>query len=193
ENLLSDFNTAGSGKRAAHAALLAACADRDRDALRRLYDLDAAFLLGVALRIVRRRPAAEDVLHDAFVRIWTKAAGFDPARDDARAWMAAIVRRRALDRLREEGHGGPLDETGHAGRPDGDGAPDPLDALLRLREDGALRACLERLDGGMRAGLLLAYLDGLSYGQIAARLGVPLGTAKTWVRRGLLALGACLR
>jgi RNA polymerase sigma-70 factor (ECF subfamily) len=183
------------------AALLAACATGDRDALRRLYELEAAFLLGVALRIVRRRAAAEDVLHDAFVRIWTRAGSFDPARGDARAWMATIVRRRAVDFARDEEHRGEAlfgDPDGDAGRggagppPGGGDAPDPREALARLRPDGALAACLAQLSAGMQASLLLAYLEGLSHRRIAARLDVPTGTARAWVRRGLLALRACL-
>ena len=187
------------------AALLAACATRDRDALRRLYELEAAPLLGVALRIVRRRAAAQDVLHDAFVRIWAKAGSFDPARGDAHAWMATIVRRRAVDFVRDEERGGgdeAVDDTdgGPAGRDGADGpaapgdaaAPDPHDALDRLRQDSALRACLGQLSAGMQSSLLLAYLEGLSHRQIAARLGVPTVTARAWVRRALLAVRARL-
>ena len=83
-----------------HAAALARCAQGDRAALRRLYEREASFLMGVALRIVRDRATAEDVLHDAFLNIWTRAATFDARRGAGRAWMYGIVRHRALDAVR---------------------------------------------------------------------------------------------
>jgi RNA polymerase sigma-70 factor (ECF subfamily) len=173
-----------------YAAALKACAAGDRAALRRLYERDAAQLLGMAQRIVRRRDLAHDVLHDAFVQIWTRARTFDPRRGSGRAWIFAIVRHRALNLVRDARF-----ETGFdpaALESLADPLPAAPDLLGRMADQEALRRCLGELDERRRTCLLLAYLEGLSHVQIAERLQAPLGTVKAWIRRGLLALRDCL-
>ena len=169
---------------------LRACARRDREALRRIYEVEGPYLLGVALRILRRRDLAEEALHDAFVEVWQKAASFDPARGAAPAWMAAIVRHRAFNILRKRSRE-TLVEPGDLVDLS-DLAADPAEALARVSADDALRECLEVLDDDKRLCILLAYVDGYSHSQIAARLEAPLGTVKARIRRGLLALRECL-
>lgn len=147
-------------------------------------------MIGVALRIVKRRELAEEIVHDAFVQIWRHAARFDPARGEGRGWMFAIVRNRAINALRDSGREqtAPDEEiaafldVGHDGEK----------AFDRLAEGSALKRCLERLEPRRRAGVLLAYIEGLSHGEIAAKLGVPLGTAKSWITRSLAELRECL-
>ena len=173
-----------------HETELLACARGDRAALRRLYEREARWLAGVALRIVRRRELADEVLHDAFVQIWQKAAGFDPALGSARGWIYSVVRHRALNVRRRF-------EAGDAvAAADGldlvDPAGGPLDSVARAGEARALHRCLELLDEPKRACILLAYVDGYSQAQIARRLDRPVGTVKAWVRRGLQALRECL-
>ncbi|MCE4223345.1 sigma-70 family RNA polymerase sigma factor [Methylobacterium sp. C25] len=173
-----------------HASALEGCARGDVASLRRLYDREAGFLLAVALRIVRRREVAADVLHDAVVDIWERAGTFDRSRGAGRAWITSIVRHRALKHARAVGRETDLDPE--AGAQIADEAPDPFVALAALQEGARLHGCLSRLDADRRQVILLAYVDGLSQSEIAERLGTPLGTVKAWVRRSLIALKDCL-
>ncbi|WP_231755364.1 sigma-70 family RNA polymerase sigma factor [Bordetella sp. N] len=175
-------------------SLIAACRRQDTEALRRLYEQDAAYLLGVAQRIVRDRQLAEDVLHDAFVNVWTQAATFDASRGSGRGWIFSIVRHQALNTIRRQSKEVDVDEdtleahmNTHATQP-----PNPFsfetDPLMR----GRLSHCLEQLDASPRASILYAYIDGCSHSEIAERLRSPLGTVKAWVRRGLQSLRECM-
>ncbi len=171
-------------------AALAGCARREPDALRSLYEREAGFLLAVALRIVRRRETASDVLHDAFLDIWQRAATFDAARGAARAWIVSVVRHRALKAIRHLARETALDTE--AGDAVADDAPDAFAVLAQAQDGAALHRCLGRLEPDRRRVVLLAYVDGLSQSQIADRLGTPLGTVKAWVRRSLVSLRECL-
>ena len=173
-----------------HASALKGCAHGDTASLRRLYDHEAGFLLAVALRIVRRRDVAADVLHDSFLDIWVRAETFDSQRGAGRAWITSIVRHRALKHIRAAGRETNLDAA--AGAEIADEAPDPFAALATSQDGDRLYGCLARLDADRRQVILLAYVDGLSQSEIAERLGTPLGTIKAWVRRSLLALKDCL-
>jgi RNA polymerase sigma-70 factor (ECF subfamily) len=169
---------------------LAACARGDRRGLRLLYEHEAPKLMGVALRIVRRRDLADEVVHDAFVQIWQRAGSFDASRGGARAWIFSIVRHRAIDvvrgQRRETAVDAPVLEA------IADSTADADDSLMRLADNVALRHCLGALDPRRRACILLAYVDGYTHEQIATRLSAPLGTVKGWIRRGLQALKECL-
>lgn len=166
-------------------AAIARCAGDDKSALRVIYDLEAARMVGVAMRILRRKELAEEAVHEAFIRIWRGARGFDPARGAARGWVYAIVRNQALTILRDEGRFD-SDELVESR------IPNPDDAMSRLPETSALRRCLQQLDARRRTAVVLAYVHGFSHGELAGRLGVPLGTAKSWVRRGVVSLQECL-
>jgi len=169
---------------------LFACARGEHAALHRLYERDARWLMGVALRIVRRRELADEVLHDAFLRIWQKSATYSPSLGSARGWIYSVVRHRALDVANKYRHELPASETLMEDLPaDGLG---PLDTLSQERDISALHHCLELLDEQKRACILLAYVDGYSQTQIAAQLASPLGSVKAWTRRGLLVLKECL-
>ena len=165
------------------------CAVGDAAALRVIYDNEAPRMIGVAQRIVRRRALAEEVVHDAFVQIWRRAASFDAARGAARTWMYAIVRHRAISILRDEkrleldADGDPAEETAEESSDD---------VISRLSDASSLRHCLERLEERARKLIVLTYVHGLSHTELAAREGVPLGTVKSWIRRGALALRECL-
>lgn len=171
-----------------HASALEGCARGDSASLRRLYDREAGFLLAVALRIVRRREVAADILHDSFLDIWERAGTFDGRRGAGRAWITSIVRYRALKYIRAAGRETDLE----VGAEIADDAPDPFAALSTAQDGARLHGCLQRLDADRRQVILLAYLDGLSQSEIAERLGTPLGTVKAWVRRSLIALKDCL-
>ena len=173
------------------AALLAASARRDRSAFARLYEASSAKLYGVALRILRREDWAEEVLQECYVSIWTHAAEYRVGLAAPMTWMTSIVRNRCLDWLRR-----PRPEVS-----DEDGAlvesaesenPGPLALLERAKDAQALARCLKGLEAKQRQAIALAFYDGLSHAELAGHLRQPLGTVKTWVRRGLLRLKDCL-
>jgi RNA polymerase sigma factor (sigma-70 family) len=161
----------------------------DRAALRTVYDAEAPRMLGVALRILRRRALAEEAVQDAFVQVWRRAGTFDAARGSGRAFLYAILRNRALNILRGEARTDLTDAVDET-VPSEDEGPEAV--VVRLSEAGALRRCLDGLDPPRRDAIVLAYAHGLSHGELAGRLGLPLGTVKSWLRRSLLALRECL-
>ena len=170
-------------------ALLAGVARWEQASLRAIYDREGTRLFGVAMAILRDRAAAADAVQDAFLRVWERAAQFDPSRGDGRAWVTTIVRHAALDMARARGRETP---TGDPALGDQPVEPDALNQLAASEENARLRACLAQLDPKARHFVLLAFMHGLSHVQIAARLDQPLGTIKTWIRRSLMALRACL-
>ncbi|MDY0055830.1 MAG: sigma-70 family RNA polymerase sigma factor [Methyloversatilis sp.] len=175
-------------------AALGACAAGERSALHRIYEREGGRLLGVALRIVRRRDIAEDVVHDAFVRIWEKASTFDASRGSARGWIYSIVRHGALNHVRDHAREVQADDTldERIEHESGGQVPDPYQQVLLSSEAGLLYDCLGRLDAPKRSSILLAYLEGCTHTEIADRLATPLGTIKAWIRRGLRTLKECL-
>lgn len=162
----------------------------DRAAFTRLYDRSASQLFALALGICRRRALAEEVLQEAYVRIWRNARRFDPARGDPMAWLATIVRRLAIDALRRGGNESPLDPGQGSDVPDPD--PDPLGQAIRTREALVVRRCLDELEAQPRRCIVLAYFRGCSHSEIGAQLGLPLGTVKSHIRRGLQRLKRCI-
>jgi RNA polymerase sigma-70 factor (ECF subfamily) len=162
---------------------LGLCAKGDRLALRAIYDSEAPRMLGVAVRILRRRALAEEAVHDTFMQIWQKAGSFDPGRGDSRSWLYAVLRNRALNILRGESRTDLVEDFEPMGL-----ASDEEDAeavMLRLSDTGSLKRCLERLEPSRRQVITLAYIHGLSH-------GVPLGTVKSWIRRSLISLRECM-
>lgn len=172
-------------------ASLAACARGERQALQALYQQEGPRLLGVAKRLVRDTALAEDIVHDAFIKIWTGAASFDPLRGDARGWIFSITRHLALNFLRRQGREVQVDEA----------AVEALHALHewpvephgeQLAQGGRILHCLELLEPARRECILKAYVDGYSHAQISHKLGTPLGTVKAWIKRSLTALRECM-
>jgi RNA polymerase sigma-70 factor (ECF subfamily) len=141
-------------------------------------------LVGIARRILFRQDLAEEAVHDAFIRIWRGAAGFDPRRGSALGWLYAVVRNRALSIHRSEHRYEASDESVQD--------VDCEATLSRMPETSALRRCLEQIDRPRRDVVVLAYVHGMSHGELAGRLKVPLGTVKSWVRRSLFALQECM-
>jgi len=179
-------------------ALLLRTAARDEgsaQAFERLYKRTAPLLLGVAMRIVGRTELAEEVLHDGFARIWQAAESFDPLAARPVAWLVAIVRNRAID-LRAS-HDVSRVQSLPAGEDDEldrlfDWSEGPEELEDRRRNTQWLRDCLARLQAAERQALVLAYQHGLSHSELAQRLQKPLGTVKTWVRRGMASLRQCV-
>jgi RNA polymerase sigma-70 factor (ECF subfamily) len=169
--------------------LLFAVQRGSRAALKRLYELESRRLYGIALRIVRRPEVAADALQDAFIQVWQNAGSFAPERGTAAAWLTGIVRFRALDAARKLGREVLSDDPALGDRAE---TPD-IAAEIDLRAaEGALPRCLQELEESQRRCIVLAFVDGLSHAEIAERLPAPLGTVKSWVRRGLLSLRSCL-
>jgi len=168
------------------AAAIARCAAGERSALKVIYDIEAPRMVGVARRMLRRQDLAEEAVQDAFMRVWRGARTFDPQKGAARTWLYTILRNCALSILRDEGRFTTGEDIGE------EAAPSSENALARLPESSALRRCLEQLDAERRNVVVLAYVHGLSHGELAGRLGVPLGTVKSWVRRSLISLQECM-
>ena len=171
--------------------LLSRSARNDQAAFAELYRRTSAKLFAVALRIVRRRDWAEDVLQESFVNIWHHASDYTKSKSAPMTWMTSIVRNRCLDWLRR-----PREETPEAfegmieGTPDD--RPSPLAQLAQRGDATRLARCLEILDPSQRQSIALAFFHGLSHSELAEHLEAPLGTVKTWVRRGLERLKTCL-
>jgi RNA polymerase sigma-70 factor (ECF subfamily) len=166
-----------------YAPLLAAAAAGDMAAFRTLHDAAGPKLLGIARRILRRPELAEEALQEGFLRIWRNAARFDQARGSGFTWMAVIVRRVALDRIPAARQEDPIDEE--------------LAERLGIEQSGIapeprLRPCLGTLEESHRRAVILSFVYGMSHSELALTLKAPLGTAKSWVRRGLTQLRDCL-
>jgi RNA polymerase sigma-70 factor (ECF subfamily) len=172
------------------AAALAACAGGDKAALRALYEREAPRMIGVAMRLLRRRALAEEAVQDAFVLVWRKAASFDPARGDAMPWLYTILRNRCLSILRSESRMETRETPVGEEQPSEDDDPETI--LSKLSDAKALKHCLAKLEPKRRELVLMAFVQGLTHGELAGRLGVPLGTIKSWVRRSLITLKECL-
>lgn len=172
------------------ARLLGVAATGDRPALEALYRAAAPQLFGLALGIVRRRDLAEEALQETFMAVWRHAGKFDAGRGSAMAWMARIVRNECFDLLARHRRETPLDpELAEA-------IVDPAAGPLALAEGSAdaraLQRCLGELEAKPREGVLLAYYQGLTFEEVAVRMGAPLGTVKSWIRRSLARLKQCL-
>lgn len=172
--------------------LLARCALRDQRAFATLYRFSSAKLFAVAVRITRRRDWAEEVLQEAFVNIWNHAAGYNPTKSAPMTWMTAIVRNRALDWLRRPREVEIAEEQEELMASIADESPGPEELLGRSLEAGKLAECMKVLTEEQRRGITLAFFYGLSHGELAEQMRKPLGTVKTWIRRGLDRLKGCL-
>ncbi len=162
----------------------------DAAAFEELYRLTAAKLLGVSLRICGDRAAAEDVLQEVYLRVWHRASTFDPSRGSAIAWLVMIARNRSIDWIRARPPHACHDADVTASIVDG--TPLAVDGLIACSEHEAVLACIANLEGRQRDAIRAAFHEGATYAEIARRHGVALGTAKSWVRRGLLRVKASL-
>ena len=176
------------------AELLARCARADAPALQDLYQRAAPRRLGCRLRMLRHRDLAEDALQDVFVQIWQRAAQFDPVRGHPLSWMMTMARYRAIDLMRARRATQSLDEAD----PGGTAAlaalvsPDTSDDYTSLRTTEILDHCFGRLSDPQQQCLTLAYFSGLSHEEVASTVRSPLGTVKSWIRRGLESLRECM-
>ena len=176
-------------------ALLDRVALADESALKELYDLTSSKLYGVAVRVVTNREWAEDVLQEAYLNIWKIAGTYKATLSPPMAWMGLVVRSRGLDFLRRR----TSDRADHMQELDdvisdtvaGD-SPNPMDTTQASEQAWALHQCLGQLENKQREVVSLAYLRDLSHSELAQQLKLPLGTVKTWIRRGLEQLRGCM-
>ena len=163
----------------------------DQAALEIVYRMTRVKLFGITLRILGDRKEAEDALQDVYVNLWQRADRYDPARASPIAWLAAFARNRAIDRLRTgkvRGGSVPVEEA--APLPDESPLADAL--LVDAEQRAQIHKCLGALDDRTQGHIRAAFFEGQTYAQLAEAADVPLGTMKSWIRRGLQRLRACL-
>lgn len=170
--------------------MLVKTGDEDRAAFRELYNLTSAKLFGIIFRICGQRQAAEDVLHDVYLTIWKRAGAYEPSRASPITWLATIARNRAIDWRRAQNvrRLTPIEDA----PPIADSAPLASDAIVADQDAHQLHGCLDNLEQRQRDAIRTAFFDGATYAELAEQQNVPLGTMKSWVRRGLLKLRECL-
>ena len=170
--------------------LLRSVAAGDRSAFKQLYDQTSAKMFGIVLRIVKNRQQAEDVLQDIYLKIWQKAASYNPDYGSPISWMATIARNRSIDVLRAARPSTSIDDRDDIESLIAEGSTTARP--LEFEELETLRICLGEMKSDTRKFVMLAYYDGFSRDELAERFNMPVGTVKTKLRRGLMALKACL-
>lgn len=164
--------------------------NEDRGALAELYSLTSAKLFGICLRICGERQAAEDVLQEVYLTVWRRSAGYEPGRASPITWLATIARNRAIDWRRAQGlrRTTPIQDA----PPIADDRPTAPDMIAADQDSARLHLCLDALEERQRTAIRTAFFDGATYAELAERQSVPLGTMKSWVRRGLMRLKECV-
>lgn len=167
--------------------LLQACGQGNRLAFETLYRVTSSRLFGVCLQYLENRAEAEEVLQEVYTSVWLKASTYDPQRSAAITWLATIARHKAIDRRRAQPRHEPLDDLEE--RPSAESVADAFEADRQRRQ---IDRCLETLGKDQQTYIRVAFFEGYSYAELAARHRIALGTMKSWIRRGLLQLRACL-
>jgi RNA polymerase sigma-70 factor (ECF subfamily) len=166
--------------------LLQAIVARDEAALAELYDRYRVILFGLLMRILSNREEAEDVLQEVFLQVWRRAADFDANRGRPFTWLVTMTRSRGIDRLRTLAA---RERVAIAGaRDESEAVSDAASDAFRSEQRGLVTSALAQLPDEQKRPLMLAYFDGLTQSEIAARLGAPLGTVKTRMRTGMMKL-----
>ena len=171
--------------------LLIEVAGGSRNAFESLYHATSSKLFSICLRLLPDRAEAEDVLQEVFATIWHKAHQFDATRASPIAWLAMIARNKAIDRLRAHPARGTLSGIELADEIPDTGAS-PLQTAVSADDRERLEACMSQLDARKQSLIRAAFYDGSTYEELAQRIASPLGTVKSWIRRGLLQLRGCL-
>jgi RNA polymerase sigma-70 factor (ECF subfamily) len=170
--------------------LLVAVSREDRDAFQQLYCAVSSRMYGLCLKLAGHRDLAEEALQEAFIQIWHRAREYHTDRGLPLGWMMSIARYRTLDmmRARKVRHNSGEQHLEQMA----DGREGPLDESLRSAGEAQLTGCLDELSDAQRDSILLSYYKGLTHDELARALSTPLGTVKSWIRRGLIALKRCL-
>ena len=172
--------------------LLSATAQGDKLAFADLYRQSSAKLYGVSLQMLRRRDLAEEAMQEAFVRIWHNAGDYQQEKGTVLTWMISIVRYRALDMLRATKSRRETSDEGLEGLEEGSHDQTPEQELYAQRDRVHIDRCMDGLDGGQRQAIELAYFRGFTHMEVCDQMATPLGTIKTWIRRGLERLKRCI-
>jgi len=172
--------------------LLARAAMSDQQAFAELYRLTSSHLYAVALRILREPAAAEEVLQESYVNIWHHAGSYVAAKSQPLTWLTSIVRNRCLDHLRRREIDTITIDDEDERMTIADKGPTPLELLLAGADARAVKGCVDALEAEQKQAIALAFYQGLSHAELSRHLKQPLGTVKSWVRRGLERLKACL-
>ncbi len=182
-------------RRAELTRLIRRVAGGDRDALRSVYDRTSAKLFGVCLRVTRDRDAAEDILQQVYLKVWNRAGRFDPDHASPITWLCAVARNASIDWLRKHGRSAPLEGGTEEAEAEADdtGLDEALDAMAADEDRAHIFDCLKALPAEQERAIRLAFFDGLSHSELAGTMRKPLGTTKSWIRRGLLQLRGCLQ
>ncbi|WP_263263859.1 sigma-70 family RNA polymerase sigma factor [Pseudomonas sp. RIT-PI-S] len=178
---------AGESQASAQTVLLLACGTGSRLAFEALYRDTSAKLFGICLYYLNNRAEAEEVLQETYTSVWLKASSFDPGLSSACTWLAAMARHKAIDRRRARLRHEPLDAVDQWPTQD-----TVLDTVERDCQGAAIERCLGTLEADLQRYIRVAFFEGYSYAELAERHSIPLGTMKSWIRRGLLRLRVCL-
>lgn len=175
------------------AHLLARCALGDRHSFELLYRATSAQLFGLILRIVKQQDKANEILQEVYVKIWQRAGDYRVSKAAPLTWMGTVARNQAIDTLRR-GNQQPntVDEPIETFSSLAEQGPGPEDQTHEAHRNAALHHCLNQLQGQQKQALLLAYFQGLTHEELSVKLNSPIGTVKSWVRRGLQRLKQCL-
>lgn len=168
-------------------ALITRIAGKDEQAFATLYDQYARLLFSVVLSIVKKQEDAEEVLQEVFLQIWNRASTFDTARENVYAWLTALARNRAIDRIRSRAYRNTQQEVGEVFL-DVSGLEETgtaLDAMVMMEQADEVRQALKEIPSEQRELIEMAYFEGHSQSQLAERLNLPLGTVKTRMRQGM--------
>ncbi len=169
--------------------LMALIAAGDEAALAQLYRRTSSKLFGICIHTLGSQSDAEEVLQEVYITVWRKAGLFDRDKSSPITWLAVLARNKSIDRLRSKRTSTePIDLA--AGVPDS--SETALQVIERAEDVLRLSACLEELGGQEQGFIKSAFMDGTTYAQLATRAEVPLGTMKSWIRRGLMRLRGCL-
>lgn len=171
------------------AELISRIALRDRSAFATLYDETSAKLFGICLRILRDRAEAEEALQEIYVKIWQRSDRFATGHATAMAWLAAVARNHSIDVLRTRR---PVSSDIDEAYDLADDGVDPERAAVLKSEGREIETCMEELEPNRAQAVRGAYVEGLSYQELAERYDVPLNTMRTWLRRSLMRLRECL-
>ena len=171
------------------ASQLAACARGDDRAFAKLYRATSPHLYAQLLRIVRQEAAAQDCLQQVYLRVWQAAGRYDASRAQPMTWLSTLARNAGIDWLRRQRPQAPDSEALIEALPSEDDIEHASDIAGQA---DSLNACLDELTPQQRQALELAYFEGMTHHELAQQLTAPLGTVKSWVRRGLERLKACM-